>query len=116
MITLPRGNSREISVELTADEQPYILADGETLLFTVKKSTSKSALPIIQKKLVAEDYDEGLLIIKLRPEDTVGMDAGSYYYDLAVNIDGGEFYTVVLADEFRITATLGDKGDVYGGY
>lgn len=105
MIKLPRGNSAAFNLMLTnGDGTKYVPSENDTVIFTVKKSRSKSAAALITKKIVPSED----MVINIDPADTIGMAEGDYYYDVAVCIGGSGFYTVVLCDEFKLLPALGD--------
>lgn len=113
MITLPRGNSRDISIELKSGGEPYALKGGEKLIFTVKQFKSRDADDIIQKVMTADDIEDGLYIVRLKPEDTINMEPGTYFFDIAIAVNE-DFYTIIKVDKFIITDALSDKEDAYG--
>lgn len=116
MITLPRGNSLVLTAVINnTDGTPHILSPTEKVVFTVKRSSEKSEQPIMQQLLTVDNYnDNGELVIKIAPEDTINLRTGDYKFDLAVLVDGIDVYTVVCCDTLRITAALGDKEAFYG--
>lgn len=110
MIKLPRGNTLYLEVALTdAADKPYRLGKKDYAVFTVKYRDNMQENPIIQKIIMPDDCGEnGELLIKLAPEDTIGIETGTYLYDLAVCIGGRDFYTAVIASTFQILPALGE--------
>lgn len=110
MIKIPRGNTLYLEVALTdAADKPYRLGKKDYAVFTVKYRDNMRENPIIQKIIMPDDCGEnGELLIKLAPEDTVGIETGTYLYDLAVCIGGRDFYTAVVASTFQILPALGE--------
>ena len=111
MVNLPRGNSAVLDVVLTdTDGKPFILGAGDKAVFTVKKRDKRQEVPIIQKIFTSEQCGKnGKIEIRLIPEDTIALETGDYLFDVAVCINGEDFYTTVIADTFRILPALGDK-------
>ena len=63
----------------------YILQDGATLYFTLRKIKDSS---IILQKQVTE-FEDGWGVIMLDPSDTADLEEGTYIYDLvAIRADG----------------------------
>lgn len=106
MITLPRGNSAVFSLTLTnADGTPFVPSENDSVIFTLKKSTSKDANAIFVKKIVPIN---DRMTVTFTPADTVNLNPGDYYYDVAVCLSGVEFYTAIFCDNFKILPALGE--------
>lgn len=50
-ITLTRGDSAEIEINLTNGDEPYVLEDGATLTFCLKKSANDKT-PLVKKEII----------------------------------------------------------------
>ena len=87
-IQLTRGDSAYFNVEiLREDGTMYYREDGDSLIFTVKRSYN-SDYEYIQKEI------EGL-VLQLSGEDTGELDYGNYWYDIQLTTTDGGVYTVV---------------------
>ena len=117
MISLPRGNTLNLSVALTDPAgEPYILKESDKAIFTAKRNDKRNEIPFIKKILTAADCDpSGAIQIKIKPEDTIAMEKGDYVFDFAVCVDGVDFYTTIIAGTLRILPALGDKEAVLYG-
>ena len=84
-MTLTKNNSAEFIISPTvADENgtiPYILQEGERIIFTIKSRYSDEKL--IEKILTSDDYEDTELIIRLTRQETSVLDVGTYVYDVA---------------------------------
>jgi len=79
--------------------EDYILADGDTVYFTVKKSLA-STEKIIQKVITTFNRN-GSAQIELLSTDT-DIDPGNYIYDVRVDLSGGIKDTIVGPSQFKI--------------
>lgn len=94
-IVLTRGDSADIIVNITnANGDAYTPAEGDVILFTLKKNCETSDI-IIQKPLVNS-------IITLLPSDTEDLPYGTYYFDVQLTTAGDDVYTVVAPHKFII--------------
>lgn len=120
IIRLPRGNTLRINVVLTdINKNPYIMGKNDCAVFTIKTTGDRNETPISQITIFPSDCGKnGELQIKINPEDTISLKEGTYLYDLAVCIDGEEFYTTIIADTLQILPALSDIYEVkkYGRY
>ena len=108
-IYLTRGDTVPMPVTLTSKSDStvrYIPEAGkDTLIFTVKKSTSDKTA-IITKSLAAGDitFDSaGNGVINILPADTASLDYGIYYYDLQLTTpDAAGVQTVITPSIFKV--------------
>ena len=89
-----------------------LLTDTDKLIFTVKKGLNDSnEQPVINKIMTSDNELEGCYGFELTPEDTADTPAGTYYYDAGVQRDNGEFYRIMIPDQFFIKSSLSRKED-----
>lgn len=107
-IEVVRGTSNTFPITVTdADSIPYMLADGEKLLFGVKKEPSDEEYIILKTITSATD---GEYVAELMPNDTIGMEYGRYVYD--VGLESGEnYYNVIEASPFVVQPNVTKWGD-----
>lgn len=93
-ITIVRGDSAEFDITARNKEtkEPYDFQEGDTVIFTVKRS-AKSSIALIQK--------EGIQV-RLRPEDTSSLPYGTYTYDVELTYADGYKDTFIQNKEFKI--------------
>lgn len=102
VISLTRGDTAYLYLDLTSDGEPYEWDDGDTWTFTVKFNYDEEENYLFQKTVKAGDT------IVIEPSDTKPYEYGRYVYDLQVNTAIGEVFTVIGPNTFKITkeATL----------
>lgn len=98
-IRISRGNTAYIDISVKVNGEDYELQSGDKVIFTVKKTPSKSADIVFQKVI------DGRLEIKILPSDTADLLPAKYYYDVALQTSGGDFYTFIEPSGFTICAT-----------
>ena len=92
-ITMIRGDTLAFNVEITDNYGEVILVD--TADFTCKKDPLDNNT-IFHKTLEnGIEQDDGLIIVRVDPNDTKEVLAGKYFYDLQVGI-GTDIYTLMI--------------------
>lgn len=102
-----RGNTA--SFEAGVDDHEYIT--GDVMTFVVKEQPKKE-LPVILEKQLEYDGEREVFILSLAPEDTADLECypdAVYYYDVGYELESGEFYTIVQAQELRIMPANAEK-------
>lgn len=84
-----RGDTGWLDVRLFMGDVPYDLRDGDSGLFTVKKR--KDSDDVVYQKAMTEDG--GFILL---PEDTQGLEPGTYYYDVQITLASGEVSTIAI--------------------
>jgi len=113
-IVLTKDNSCEFSVNPTVSDPdnpekqiPYILQEGERIIFTIKSRYSDEKL--IEKILTSEDYENSELIIRLTRQETSVLDVGTYVYDVAFQPVGTDkFETFIGLAEFKVVRRVSE--------
>jgi hypothetical protein len=102
-ITMVRGDTLSFNVEVTDESGQAVAVDSAD--FTCKKNAMGEE-SIFHKSLGAGiEQDDGLLTIRVAPQDTENAEAGRYFYDLQLGV-GEDRFTVmigVLAIEQDVT-------------
>lgn len=115
VLKLTKGNSCIIDITPIDEEtkEPYILQDGDTVLFTVKNGISGS---MFQKTLTNSDYDDDdtSLNCAINPDDTINMSAGEYAYDCLLLTADGQAVTFI-SSKFILSEAVGVYTDAGGG-
>ena len=101
-IILPRGDSAWIRFQMYikdsddpgAEEVPYKLHPGDKCYFGLKSNVEDDD-PLIYKEL--DGY-----VMHLLPEDTEGLDFGSYTYDVHIRYFDGDRQTYIQKGKFKI--------------
>ena len=76
----------------------YLLADGDTVYFTVNPELEKEN-PLISKEIT--EFVNNKAVVRLTTEDT-DLAVGTYYYDVQVNTADGRVDTVLGPAKFKI--------------
>ena len=94
-ISITRGDSAIFALKIEkADGEPYKIGEGDTVIFTVKKSTFDK--DIITQKTVVNG------VVTLNPEDTKSLEYGTYYYDVELTQADGFVSTVISPHKFVV--------------
>ena len=112
--TLTKDNSCEFSVnptvpdpEDTEKQIPYILQEGERIIFTIKSRYSDEK--IIEKILTSDDYEDTELIIRLTRQETSVLDVGTYVYDVAFQPSTDDkFQTFIPLSYFNVVKRVSE--------
>ena len=110
-MTLTKNNSAEFIISPTvADENgtiPYILQEGERIIFTIKSRYSDEKL--IEKILTSDDYEDTELIIRLTRQETSVLDVGTYVYDVAFQPSTDDkFQTFIPLSYFNVVKRVSE--------
>lgn len=113
LIKITRGNSISLQITLTDTEtgDPFILEEGDSVLFTVSRNGEKA----IQKILTADDYDpdyEGVLLCNIVPSETVNLLTGEYQYDCLLLTSDGNANTFI-SSSLVVTNAVGVYTDIH---
>ena len=100
-ITIVRGDSAEIEIEITettdeGETQAYELTENDELLFTVKKSVDDTEIL----------FQKSGSVIMIDPEDTAELAYGVYRYDVQLTDGSGYVDTVIQPHKFKIVSEV----------
>ena len=99
-----RGDSEAIKVSCRNENgEDVLLTEGDTIYFTVKKST-RTEEKTLQK--VITEFTDGVALITIFPEDTRELKTGIYYYDIQLNRANGQVKTIIPPSTFTINAEV----------
>ena len=100
-------------IRITDGNKNTVLLTGtDKLILTVKKNLDNSnEQSVIEKIMTSDDELEGCYGFELTPEDTADTPVGTYYYDAGVQRENGEFYRIMIPDQFVIKSSLTRKED-----
>lgn len=96
-ITLTRGDTLKCQINLSySDGSPYIPAKGDKCRFAMKKVYSDP------NYIILKSIPTDTMILKLDPQDTKGLEFGTYTYDIEMTFDDGTVYTFVTPSPFVV--------------
>lgn len=95
-IKLTRGDSAEIKIDVSYENgERYVIKQGDKLVLTVKKKTAD------KNSLISKRADiTGT--VKFEPKDTEGFKFGVYKYDVELETEKGDIYTIITPTDFQI--------------
>ena len=94
-ISLTRGDTAYLNVSVEIDKKPYEMQEGDTLTFSIKKSTSDKT-PLVEKTI------SGGTRIHIEPSDTSGLEYGKYKYDVQLDKANGDVFTIIEPTAFVV--------------
>lgn len=104
-----RGTTNAFSLTIEDENgEPYILNDGEKIIFGVKSNAENSEYNIV-KILTSADVVDGAYIIKLAPEDTKNLLTERYYCDIGLQTAEGDYYMIIPCCNFYIDKAITQK-------
>lgn len=77
----------------------YLLAEGDTVYFTVNVDLEKEN-PLISKEI--REFVDNKAVVRLTTQDT-NLAIGTYYYDIQINTADGRVDTILGPAKFKIT-------------
>lgn len=104
-LRMVRGDSGRITVTCTgADGTPRPFEEGETVVFTVKRSyTDPEAL--VEKEMVLQETGEA--VADLLPEDTAALPVRDYVYDVRLRTADGGVHTIIPKSTLALKEDIG---------
>lgn len=97
-ISLTRGDSLIVNVQIVKNNEPYTPEEGDTIRFALNKDKTGKDEPIIYKNI-----DPSTLQLIINPEDTKDLEYKTYYYDIQLTTVDGFVDTFIGPAKFRIT-------------
>lgn len=100
-ISLTRGDSLVLSVNVNAGLEPYDIQEGDVIRFAMKSSINSDEV------LIRKNIDLETMTLTLQPSDTKNLPFGNYVYDIELTTADG------FVDTFIGPATFTLTGEVY---
>lgn len=96
-IGLTRGDTARLKVDITNEvtSQPYRLGANDILTLTVKKNFRDT-------EIVFQKISAGLNTIHIEPSDTADCNFGKYIYDVQLETENGDIYTIINPSVFEL--------------
>lgn len=99
-LSMVRGDTEVIQVKCkdqNGNDVPFVT--GDTLYFTVKVS-AKTEDKMLQK--VITEFENGIALIPINPEDTKSLAIKDYVYDIQLNRANGDVKTIIKKSIFTL--------------
>jgi hypothetical protein len=96
-ISLTRGDSLILHVNIMQNEEPYVPREGDVVRFALKKKSSD------EECLILKDIDTETLQLIIEPDDTKNLPYGTYRYDIELTTAAGFVDTFIGPANFKIT-------------
>ena len=114
IIQITKGNTATIDITPinTATGDPYILDEGDKVLFTVKNRLGET---VIQKVLTKDDYEDEedtSINCDLDADDTKDLLTGEYKYDVLLVVADNAQAITFISSTFIITEAIGMYTDL----
>ena len=100
-ISLTRGDSLVLSINVNAGLEPYDVQEGDVIRFAMKSSINADEV------LIRKNIDLETMTLTLQPSDTKNLPFGNYVYDIELTTADG------FVDTFIGPATFTLTGEVY---
>lgn len=94
-ISLVRGDSLHLKVNIYIDGEPYTPSNGDTVRFAMKQ-TYQSNKVLIHKNIPIDSLE-----LHLEPSDTKKLAFGKYVYDIEITFANGDVDTFIRG-EFKL--------------
>ena len=91
-ITFVKGDTLAFNVEVKDQNDDVILVDSA--FFTCKKNVNGEEKTFQKSLGFGITQADGLLTVRVAPEDTREIDAGQYFYDMVIGV-GSDIYTLL---------------------
>jgi hypothetical protein len=96
-ISLTRGDSLILHVNVMQNDEPYVPQEGDVIRFALKKNVND------ENVLILKDIDLTAMQLIIEPEDTKELPYGTYKYDIELTTVGGFVDTFIGPANFKIT-------------
>ncbi len=104
-ITLTRGDSFPLQVNIKVNNEPYTPINGDIIRFKLKRNLmdSKRTKYLDEKPLICKQIPSDTMLLELIPNDTKGLNFGEYVYDWEITFaTTGRVYTFINNAIFNI--------------
>lgn len=100
-IFLTRGDTFKAHLTINnPDGTEYTPQEGDTVRFALKENIED------QECLILRDIPIDTMLLVLNPEDTKGLEFGSYVYDIQLTKANGDVDTFITASKLKLTAEV----------
>lgn len=106
-ITLTRGDTLRLEVEIEKDGEAYTPVEGDSVRFALKhpkmtRDTDGYEEFSDAEPLLVKDIPIDTMILQLDPEDTKPFGFGEYVYDIQITFSDGTVDTFIANTKFKL--------------
>ena len=107
-ITLTRGDTLRVFIELFRDGEPYTPIEGDSIRFALKhtEKTAGGKEYVDTDPLILKNVPIDTMLLELEPSDTKPLDFGTYVYDLEITFADGSVDTFITEATFELTGEV----------
>ena len=104
-ITLTRGDTLRVLINIFKDGQPYIPEQGDSVRFALKRNIMNSKRTEYKdiEPLILKNIPIDTMLLELEPQDTKPFDFGNYVYDIQITFEDGTVDTFITEASFILT-------------
>lgn len=101
-VSLTRGDTAYLTVPMVFEDsgEPYEMGTADTLTLSVKKTVKDTEFAF--RKIVVGDNT-----FHIKPEDTADLPFGKYKYDIQLDTENGDVFTVTDISTFEVLPEVG---------
>ena len=109
-ITMTRGDTLRVQVEITQGDNPYVIQSGDAVKFAMRPAGLNSKgteykYPVCLEKSI----DTSTLILQIDPEETSDLPFGEYAYDIQLTQADGTVDTFIATAVLVIAPEVGNE-------
>lgn len=107
-ITLTRGDTLRVKIDLSNDDGPYIPVEGDSIRFALKNKTKTAdGTEYVDKEpLILKTIPIDTMILEIEPSDTKSLGFKEYVYDMEITFADGTVDTFITEASFTITGEI----------
>ena len=107
-ITLTRGDTLRVKIDIFKDDEPYYPVEGDMVRFALKNTnkTPDGTEYVDQEPLITKNIPIDTMILELEPEDTKSLGFKTYVYDLEITFADGTVDTFITEATFNLTGEV----------
>ena len=108
-ITLTRGDSLYLQINIMMSNQKYEQVNGDIVRFYLKRNLMNPQRTAYRdvEPLITKIIPNDTMILHLEPSDTKNLDFGNYVYDCEITFSNGDVDTFINNQPFIIGEEVG---------
>lgn len=104
-ITLTRGDTLRVKVEILRDDEPYIPQEGDAVRFALRENLLKgdNYKEWADNAVLVKAIPTDTMVLQLDPRDTQDLGFGTYVYDVQITFEDGTVDTFITKAKLKLT-------------